>query len=79
MGGIHRYVSWKKPILSDSGGFQIYSLSPLVKGQARRRAVLLSFGRDQDIRYTGRCDRHPKDLGHGHHDAARLLRALPLG
>jgi len=31
LGGIHSFISWKKPILSDSGGFQIYSLSPLVK------------------------------------------------
>ncbi|MFW6140788.1 MAG: tRNA guanosine(34) transglycosylase Tgt [Acidobacteriota bacterium] len=31
MGGIHSFISWDKPILSDSGGFQIYSLSPLVK------------------------------------------------
>ncbi len=30
-GGIHAFISWKGPILSDSGGFQIYSLSPLVK------------------------------------------------
>lgn len=31
MGGLHSFISWKKPLLSDSGGFQIYSLSPLVK------------------------------------------------
>jgi queuine tRNA-ribosyltransferase len=30
-GGIHDFISWPKPILSDSGGFQIYSLTPLVK------------------------------------------------
>ncbi len=30
-GGLHGFISWKKPILSDSGGFQIYSLSPLAK------------------------------------------------
>lgn len=30
-GGIHSFISWEKPILSDSGGYQIYSLSPLVK------------------------------------------------
>jgi queuine tRNA-ribosyltransferase len=30
-GGIHGFISWPKPALSDSGGFQIYSLSPLVK------------------------------------------------
>jgi queuine tRNA-ribosyltransferase len=31
MGGLHAFISWPKPILTDSGGFQIYSLSPLVK------------------------------------------------
>ncbi|MGQ9672077.1 MAG: tRNA guanosine(34) transglycosylase Tgt [Candidatus Aminicenantales bacterium] len=30
-GGLHSFMSWTKPLLSDSGGFQIYSLSPLVK------------------------------------------------
>jgi queuine tRNA-ribosyltransferase len=31
LGGIHKFMSWTRPILSDSGGFQIYSLSPLAK------------------------------------------------
>jgi queuine tRNA-ribosyltransferase len=31
LGGVHSFISWPDPILSDSGGFQIYSLSPLVK------------------------------------------------
>ena len=26
-GGIHNFMNWKKPILTDSGGFQIMSLS----------------------------------------------------
>jgi queuine tRNA-ribosyltransferase len=26
-GGLHRFISWDKPILTDSGGFQIFSLS----------------------------------------------------
>jgi len=30
-GGVHSFISWPGPIISDSGGFQIYSLSPLVK------------------------------------------------
>ena len=30
-GGINNFMNWKKPILTDSGGFQIMSLSPLVK------------------------------------------------
>ncbi len=31
MGGIHSFISWQGPILSDSGGFQIYSMTPLTK------------------------------------------------
>jgi len=31
LGGLHRFISWAKPILTDSGGFQIYSLSSLVR------------------------------------------------
>ncbi|MCP2521054.1 tRNA guanosine(34) transglycosylase Tgt [SCandidatus Aminicenantes bacterium Aminicenantia_JdfR_composite] len=30
-GSLHSFISWKRPILTDSGGFQIYSLSPLAK------------------------------------------------
>ncbi len=30
-GGLHRFNSWKKPILTDSGGFQVFSLSHLGK------------------------------------------------
>jgi queuine tRNA-ribosyltransferase len=31
LGGVHSFISWQGPILSDSGGFQIYSLTPLAK------------------------------------------------
>src|SRR5919201_1053871 len=27
MGGLHRFMSWPRPILTDSGGFQVYSLA----------------------------------------------------
>lgn len=30
-GGLHRFMNWKKPILTDSGGFQVFSLSSLRK------------------------------------------------
>lgn len=29
-GGLHTFMNWKRPILTDSGGFQIFSLSPVV-------------------------------------------------
>jgi queuine tRNA-ribosyltransferase len=31
MGGLHRFMAWDGPILTDSGGFQIYSLAPTRK------------------------------------------------
>ncbi len=31
LGGLHKFINWEKPILTDSGGFQVYSLSSLRK------------------------------------------------
>jgi queuine tRNA-ribosyltransferase len=31
MGGLHKWINWTKPILTDSGGFQVFSLSALRK------------------------------------------------
>ena len=30
-GGLHRFMGWERPLLTDSGGFQVYSLGPLRK------------------------------------------------
>src|SRR5579884_2262912 len=29
LGGLHKFMAWDGPILTDSGGFQLYSLSPM--------------------------------------------------
>jgi queuine tRNA-ribosyltransferase len=31
MGGLHRFMNWRRPILTDSGGYQIYSLAANLK------------------------------------------------
>jgi len=31
MGGLHRFISWPRAMLTDSGGFQVFSLSQLRK------------------------------------------------
>ncbi|HTV05211.1 MAG TPA: tRNA guanosine(34) transglycosylase Tgt [Acidobacteriaceae bacterium] len=31
MGGLHRFMSWERPMLTDSGGFQVFSLNGLRK------------------------------------------------
>ena len=30
-GGLHRFMSWERPILTDSGGFQVFSLNTLTR------------------------------------------------
>src|SRR5947199_10395255 len=31
LGGLHRFMGWSRPILTDSGGFQVYSLAANLK------------------------------------------------
>ncbi|MBN1907514.1 MAG: tRNA guanosine(34) transglycosylase Tgt [Deltaproteobacteria bacterium] len=31
LGGIHRFMNWERPVLTDSGGYQVYSLARLRK------------------------------------------------
>ena len=31
LGGLHTFMSWDRPILTDSGGFQVFSLDPEIK------------------------------------------------
>lgn len=31
LGGLHQFMNWKKPILTDSGGFQVFSLAKLLE------------------------------------------------
>src|SRR5271169_2216896 len=33
-GGLHRFINWDRPILTDSGGFQVFSLATIRKIQA---------------------------------------------
>ena len=41
VGGLHKFMNWKKPILTDSGGFQIMSLSKLYKIDRNKGAFFL--------------------------------------
>src|SRR5204862_7628150 len=33
-GGLHQFINWKQPILTDSGGFQVFSLARIRKIKA---------------------------------------------
>src|SRR6185295_10009636 len=42
MGGIHRFMSWKRSVLTDSGGFQIFSL-PHSRSMSEEGAAFQSY------------------------------------
>ena len=42
IGGLHKFMNWKLPILTDSGGFQLMSLSKLNKVDKERGAIFQS-------------------------------------
>ena len=42
IGGLHKFMNWKLPILTDSGGFQVMSLSKLNKVDKEKGAIFQS-------------------------------------
>ena len=42
---LHRFMAWDKPILTDSGGFQIFSLQANARVSEERRALQVAPGR----------------------------------
>ena len=53
-GGLHKFMGWDKPILTDSGGFQVFSLSGLRK--------IKEEGVDRTTRWLERCKIKMKEL-----------------
>ena len=41
MGGLHKFMHWDGPILTDSGGFQVFSLCRAAQDQGGRRHLRL--------------------------------------
>lgn len=51
MGGLHRFMGWERPILTDSGGFQVFSLAKL------RRI------REEGVEFASHIDGSPVFMG----------------
>lgn len=51
-GGLHKFINWKKAILTDSGGFQIFSLAS-TKNRSGKSLVKLS---DQGVKFNSYID-----------------------
>lgn len=51
VGGLHRFMNWDKPILTDSGGFQVFSLASL--GKIREDGVEFRSHIDGSLHFLG--------------------------
>ena len=71
LGGLHRFMGWDRPIITDSGGFQVFSLAhgtvaDEVKGRRGGRAgrgTVLGIG-EEGVRFRSYIDGSDRIMGH---------------
>ncbi len=59
-GGLHKFMNWDQPILTDSGGFQVFSLSDMRNIERRRRAFQKPLEWFMYVFYHQKSNQHPK-------------------
>ena len=63
LGGLHKFMNWPRPILTDSGGFQVMSLVGAAQDRRERRDLPLAYRRRDGRADAGARDRDPALLG----------------
>ena len=72
MGGLHKFMHWDGPILTDSGGFQVFSLAGLRK--IREEGVTFASHLDGRRIFMGPEHAHPVQPWQRHCDGVRRVR-----
>ena len=76
LGGLHAFSGWDGPILTDSGGFQVFSLSDTAaRGRRRRRHVPLGLRRHGGAVHARGGGRDPAAPRLRHRHVPRRLRS----
>lgn len=52
-GGIHHFMKWQKPILTDSGGFQVFSLGKQMEGKNEQSTTKI---KEDGVEFTSHLD-----------------------
>ena len=76
-GGLHSFMGWSKPILTDSGGFQAFSLST-AQNLRGRHIVRLAPRRRKAFYIAGIVHGNTKKSWLRHLHGARRVHSLPL-
>ena len=72
-GGLHRFMGWDRPILTDSGGYQIFSLADRRRISDDGRRVPIAPRRLAPPAHAGIRCRDPAAARLGHRDGARRV------
>ena len=70
LGGVHRFMRWERPVITDSGGFQVFSMghgtvADEIKGRAAqgdRTGAILHID-EQGVRFRSYVDGSPMFMG----------------
>ena len=71
LGGLHEFMNWPRAILTDSGGFQVFSLNSLRKITEEGVLFHSHLNGDRAYVYAGIDHRCADGAGQRHHDGAR--------
>ena len=74
LGGLHKFMNWPHPILTDSGGFQVMSLARLRKLSERGVIFQSHIDGSRHELTPERSMEVQRLLGVGHPDAVRRVR-----
>ena len=66
LGGLHRFMNWDRPILTDSGGFQVFSLAGLQKRSKKKACTSTPIS--MVIRFHGTGGEHADPVKPWLHD-----------
>lgn len=68
LGGLHKFMGWDGPILTDSGGFQVFSLAAAAHHQRAGCALSVAHRRQKNLHGSGGEHAHPVQPRFDHRD-----------
>jgi queuine tRNA-ribosyltransferase len=68
MGGLHEFMAWRRPIITDSGGFQVFSMghgsvADEIKGRRGQRASRILSIDEEGVRFQSYADGSERFMG----------------
>src|SRR3954466_1229818 len=68
MGGLHEFMAWRRPIITDSGGFQVFSMGhgsvaeEIKRSRGKGESRILSID-EEGVRFSSYLDGDPRFMG----------------